>query len=298
LQVITLEVFRTRDLLKRFGINLDKLRAFLVAIESAYPNNPYHNGSHAADVVQSTHVLLKNMKSDVADLEALAAIFAAACHDVGHPGVTNNYRVAKRDDGAILYNDVSVNESMHCATTYQKLQNDACNWLDCLSIEQEKVVRKSFIDMVMATDMAIHFKHLKTLEKAIEEHGSDFTKWKDVSCSLALEMTVHAADISNVSKPTDIGCQWAGRVLEEFFAQGDLEREAGLQISPMMDRFTVIKAKSQCAFVDYIVRPTFVAINGICDVRPALNNMTAYHKHWSAILEKEQADDAGAAAAK
>ena len=35
------------------------------------------------------------------------------------------------------------------------------------------------------------------------------------------------------------------RIMEEFFQQGDKEREAGLDISPMCDRFNATVAKSQ-----------------------------------------------------
>ena len=39
--------------------------------------------------------------------------------------------------------------------------------------------------------------------------------------------------------------QWCARIMEEFFQQGDREREAGLDISPMCDRFNATIEKSQ-----------------------------------------------------
>jgi hypothetical protein len=39
--------------------------------------------------------------------------------------------------------------------------------------------------------------------------------------------------------------QWCGRIMEEFFQQGDKEREGGLDISPMCDRFNATIEKSQ-----------------------------------------------------
>jgi len=39
---------------------------------------------------------------------------------------------------------------------------------------------------------------------------------------------LHLADVSNSSKPFDICRAWAWRVLDEFFAQGDAEKELGL----------------------------------------------------------------------
>lgn len=52
-------------------------------------------------------------------------------------------------------------------------------------------------------------------------------------------------------------CRWSVRVLEEFFAQGDRERAAGLPVSPMMDRTSTSHALSQINFIEFIVAPLF-----------------------------------------
>ena len=105
---------------------------------------------------------------------------------------------------------------------------------------------------------------------------------------------VHCADLSNPTKPLELYKTWCGRIMEEFFQQGDRsdffslfflggevggkvenqmfrEREAGLDISPMCDRFNATIEKSQVSchlhhircnlavfqvgFIDYIVHP-------------------------------------------
>ena len=40
-------------------------------------------------------------------LEIMSALFAAAIHDVDHPGVTNQYLVSTSSELAIIYNDES-----------------------------------------------------------------------------------------------------------------------------------------------------------------------------------------------
>jgi len=60
-----------------------------------------------------------------------------------------------------------------------------------------------------------------------------------------LQNLVHCADLSNPTKPLDIYRQWTERIMQEFFHQGDLEREQGMDISPMCDRHTASIEKSQ-----------------------------------------------------
>lgn len=107
----------------------------MMTLEDHYHSDvAYHNSLHAADVAQSTHILLSTPALDVrtgfilfeasrsytkcwtglgsfkwdglfialfnfspqavfTDLEILAAIFAAAIHDVDHPGVSNQFLI-------------------------------------------------------------------------------------------------------------------------------------------------------------------------------------------------------------
>jgi len=60
-----------------------------------------------------------------------------------------------------------------------------------------------------------------------------------------LQNLVHCADLSNPTKPLNIYRQWTERVMQEFFRQGDLERDQGMDISPMCDRHTASIEKSQ-----------------------------------------------------
>ena len=56
---------------------------------------------------------------------------------------------------------------------------------------------------------------------------------------------IHCADLSNPTKPLNLYRQWTDRIMQEFFEQGDIERELGLDISPMCDRHTATVEKSQ-----------------------------------------------------
>ena len=60
-----------------------------------------------------------------------------------------------------------------------------------------------------------------------------------------LQNMVHCADLSNPTKPLELYRHWVDLIMEEFFRQGDLERESNMDISPMCDRENATIEKSQ-----------------------------------------------------
>jgi hypothetical protein len=63
--------------------------------------------------------------------------------------------------------------------------------------------------------------------------------------SQVLQNLVHCADLSNPTKPLVLYRRWVDLLMEEFFQQGDREREQNLDISPMCDRHSATIEKSQ-----------------------------------------------------
>ena len=61
---------------------------------------------------------------------------------------------------------------------------------------------------------------------------------------------IHAADLSNPTKPLNLYRVWVNLISNEFFQQGDQERQNGLDISPMCDRFNATLEKSQVCTPD------------------------------------------------
>ncbi|KAH0625727.1 hypothetical protein JD844_033933 [Phrynosoma platyrhinos] len=212
LTVIMYSIFQERDLLKSFQIPVDIFITFMMTLEDHYHSDvAYHNNIHAADVAQSTHAVFT-------DLEILAAIFAAAIHDVDHPGVSNQFLINTNSELALMYNDASVLENHHLAVGFKLLQEENCDIFQNLSKKQRQMLRKMAIDMV-------------------------------------LQNIVHCADLSNPTKPLELYRQWTDRIMVEFFHQGDCEREKGMEISPMCDKHNASVEKSQVGFIDYVAHP-------------------------------------------
>ncbi|XP_023328661.1 cAMP-specific 3',5'-cyclic phosphodiesterase 4C isoform X2 [Eurytemora carolleeae] len=262
LTAVTYTIFRDRDLLKIFKIPCEKLVSLLLTLEDHYLKDiPYHNSVHAADVTLSMNTLLSSpaLESVFTPLEIMTAIFSAAIHDVDHPGLTNQYLINTSSELALMYNDESVLENHHLAVAFKLLQNPDCDIFINLNKKQKQTLRKMVIDMVLATDMSKHMSLLADLKTMVETKkvaGSGVLLLDNYTDRIqVLQNMVHCADLSNPTKPLDLYRQWCDRIMEEFFQQGDKEREAGLDISPMCDRFNATIEKSQVGFIDYIVHP-------------------------------------------
>ncbi|XP_025719059.1 3',5'-cyclic-AMP phosphodiesterase 4A isoform X1 [Callorhinus ursinus] len=262
LSCIMYTIFQERDLLKKFRIPVDTMVTYMLTLEDHYhPDVAYHNSLHAADVLQSTHVLLATPALDAVftDLEILAALFAAAIHDVDHPGVSNQFLINTNSELALMYNDESVLENHHLAVGFKLLQEDNCDIFQNLSKRQRQSLRKMVIDMVLATDMSKHMTLLADLKTMVETKkvtSSGVLLLDNYSDRIqVLRNMVHCADLSNPTKPLGLYRQWTDRIMAEFFQQGDRERERGMEISPMCDKHTASVEKSQVGFIDYIVHP-------------------------------------------
>ncbi len=51
-----------------------------------------------------------------------------------------------------------------------------------------------------------------------------------------LQTLLHCADLSNPTKTESLAVEWTHRIVEEFFIQGDKERERGMTIHSGGDR--------------------------------------------------------------
>ena len=97
-------------------------------------------------------------------------------------------------------------------------------------------MRKMMIELVLATDAALHFTELGKFKSRIG--ADDFTPDSEDDKMAVLKMAVHLADISNPVKSFNIALLWTGLLYDEFFKQGDQEEEAGRNKSYLMDRYT------------------------------------------------------------
>jgi hypothetical protein len=80
-------------------------------------------------------------------------------------------------------------------------------------------VRKLVLDMVLSTDMDVHFKLLKRFEDEVAS-APDVATWASLEQrSLLFQMLVHLADLANPSRPWHLALRWAEWVVTELLQQ-------------------------------------------------------------------------------
>lgn len=255
------------------------MKNWLTLVESKYRNeNPYHNSTHAADVMQATAYFLSKPRLEAIfdPLDEAIALIAAICHDIDHPGKSSAFLCNSGSELALLYNDISVLESHHAALTFKlTLSNPDANIFKNLDKETFKEVRHSMIDMILATEMTKHFEHLtkfvnvftkrpsiddvdsassKSSSSLVEsQRGSrDSPRLRSSSLSspqnvvLIKRMLIKCADVSNPTRPLSLCVTWGNRIADEYCTQTDEEKALGLPVvMPVFDRSSCSIPKSQ-----------------------------------------------------
>jgi len=289
-----------------FEVPADKMSYFIAEIASRYLDNHYHNFKHGVDVCHIVYRLMtmSMLHLVLSPLEVFAMLVAALGHDVGHLGVNNNYLVKAKHTLAMVYNDKSPLENMHCSTVYEIVSKPQNNIFSNLTDAQWREARKIIVDVILGTDMSHHFEQISKTQLFLDVHYEDTRAFcsgeKDtIDCFedesnrlFIMELILHCSDISNPFKPFDIGEAWAELVKEEFAQQGDREKREGLEVSPMMDRDLIVLCNMQMGFIEFVVAPL---LNAFVQIFPPLHqivtNLDVNYRLWGERRKKNIDDD-------
>ena len=306
---LALEILGRLPIVDNGSIPQSILSDFIKEIVSHYDRNRaiYHNDLHAGDVLQTVYTIFVKgnlgIKMKLSELDIFSILVAALCHDFKHPGTNNAYNINARTKYAMRYNDLHVLENYHISQAFKVLSNKKYNIFQNLSPEEYRISRRRMIDAVISTDMAKHTKVVTAAKTKSELYdiikGKNFTKiFEDIPeddsknnkhlielynrQQCLLNMIVHTSDISNPAKPDKISQQWAQKVYDEFFVQGDLEKENKLPISNFCDRNTTNINKAMIGFISFVVGPT---INCLVNLIPEVSD---YKDYCESNLRKHQ----------
>ena len=200
-------------------------------------------------------------------LDLLGIIVSAMGHDLGHPGLNNNYLINSSSDLAITYNDASCLENFHTSYLFKILRKEENNILEKLSIQNYKTIRKRMISQILATDMANHGETISTIKSKIKScqeegqnrfnllSGNESTKFGEQQS--LLNYLIHMADLGHNCKKYEISRIWVKILCEEFWLQGDKEKANGMPISFMCDRDKTDVPGSQVGFLRGFILSSF-----------------------------------------
>ncbi|ORX59446.1 HD-domain/PDEase-like protein [Hesseltinella vesiculosa] len=281
---------------------------FLVDVDRAYQQTPYHSFYHAADIVVMLYYVLVELDGmhylQTKDLPCL--LVAALCHDVGHPGYNNLYQVKAKTDLAKRYSDSSVLENYSLEIAIDLVEKHKL--FEALVDDWKTQLEQ----LILSTDMKYH-DDLQDLAlqmvKALSDRTSVDNDWPPkahlptptrtsfsppVTTTLTstqrhdfCRIILHAADISNTVRPWPIAKQWSDLIVQEFFRQGDAERRAGLAISPGMDRHQSNQVSISLSFGDAVIQPYFDALHALLPKAAVFTQTLASNRHHWLQLEKD-----------
>ncbi|CAB0002091.1 unnamed protein product [Nesidiocoris tenuis] len=293
--VITVEKFSNCRFLLFFDackiLNTDwsTLHMWLDLMEANYNRNvPYHNSTHAADVLQ---VFFD-------ELTEMCCLIAAVCHDIDHPGKNNHFLNNSGALLSLLYNDASVLEQHHASLTFRlTLADESVNIFKGLPASSYSSARSMIVDLIMSTDMMRHIEHYSKFatiyKKSPEEtsqKGAKLVEPTDMTSDdiiVLRRMVIKCADVANPTRPLKLCKQWTSRICEEYFQQADEEKAKNYPlVMEAFDRQSCSIPATQLAFITIFVNDMMREWDNFLGVPELIHHLNKNHSYWKELHDK------------
>jgi len=197
---------------------------------------------------------------------------------------------------------VSVLENMHASEAFKVILKEGM--FEKLTSEQFRTVRRRIIECILATDMANYVRNLNEMRVKFESFdivdGNNVNKLilpekadnailkNNENVQMILSGCVRTADISNPAKMNSIFIKWTEIIYQEFFTQGNKEKELGNNPSFLCDRETTNIYKSQIGFLKFVVIKQFETMyNVMPEIKIYLDNIKMNLKYSEDHVELE-----------
>ncbi|XP_060874567.1 uncharacterized protein LOC132948206 isoform X5 [Metopolophium dirhodum] len=292
LPVLCVHLFHWYGLMEHFKLDVVQVWKLFSLIEEGYHStNPYHNAIHATDVTQAMHCFLQEdkIKNFLTPLEIMASLIAAVAHDLDHPGVNQPFLIATSNHLATLYENTSVLENHHWRSAIGcLLESHVAEKLSPIRQDLESQISS----LILATDITRQPEFLKKFNNYLENDELDM---KDPELRhFILQIALKCADISNPCRPWDVSRKWSLKVCDEFFRQGDYERQLGLPVTDICDRYNNTVPKIQTVFFKFMVLPLFNLWHKFLDTKLShsmMENLRKNQQQWEELRERESCDE-------
>lgn len=287
---IALNIFRQYDLINMFNLDIMKVFQVFSLIEDGYHStNPYHNAVHAADVTQAMHCYLqeKELQGSIPPFEIMTSLLAAMTHDLDHPGVNQTFLIATANHLAALYKNTSVLENHHWRSSIAVLQESGV--FSHFEKELWEQVEWQLRSLILATDITRQQEFLSRFKKYLDDRNFNFANNFEER-HFMLQIALKCADICNPCRNWPVSKLWSERVCDEFFRQGDYERQLQIPVTPLCDRNATTVAKIQAGFMQFVVTPLFQEWQRFLPTplsSKMLKNVKLNLEQWQIIIAEE-----------
>lgn len=121
----------------------------------------------------------------------------------------------------------------------------------------------------------------------MQEFRHDDVEKVFVEQQFVMECCLHACDVGQQTRSFKVVKEWTYLLFEEFFAQGDTEKELNLPISMLCNRDTTKVAASQPGFISFVALPMLKAVSAFLpELRTeAIPNLKQNKETWAKYQE-------------
>lgn len=267
---------------------------FLRHVQQRYDcNMPFHNATHAADVMHTLFMLLMNtcLGDKVSQHNQVGAILAAVMHDIEHVGLTNDFLIKTNHPIAQKYLTEAPMESKHTDLALQAVLDPRFNILSKMSSIQQEQILEVICKSISATAL------IYQPELLAEVDGTTADEWKMLEDVVlpqrlqvrALRIAMHVSDISQTMKPFANHQTWVYRLNDELYNQGELDMREQWGVSPsycFRDQCTYEGfLSSQLSFLRNMALPAVMMLNNIpwMDVNELVNGIEKNILQWEQL---------------
>ncbi|XP_044133399.1 rod cGMP-specific 3',5'-cyclic phosphodiesterase subunit alpha isoform X2 [Bufo gargarizans] len=296
-----IQMYYELEVVDKFHIPQEVLVRFIFSVSKGYRKITYHNWRHGFNVGQTMFTLLMtgNLKRYYTDLEAMAMVTAAFCHDIDHRGTNNLYQMKSGHPLAKLHGS-SILERHHLEFSKTLLKDETINIYQNLNRRQYDHAIHMMDIAIIATDLALYFKKRAMFQKIVdqsktyesEQVWTEYMMLEQTRKEIVMAMMMTACDLSAIAKPWEIQSKVALLVAAEFWEQGDLERTVLQQNPiPMMDRNKADELpKLQCGFIDFVCTFVYKEFSRFHpEIQPMYDRILNNKKEWKALADEYDA---------
>ncbi|XP_053210158.1 uncharacterized protein LOC128393950 [Panonychus citri] len=289
LSALLFHLFNKYNFIQEFKLEIINVWKCLRLFENGYHDtNPYHNSIHAADVTQAMHCFIEEEKIGqyLTPMEKMCSLLAAVTHDLDHPGVNQHFLIATKSHLASLYNvKSSVLESHHWRFAISCLKESGI--FSHFNSDQWSTVQFLLRSLILATDVTQQTNYLKRFRESLE--SATISMATPTDRLFVMQIALKCADLGNPCRPWVLSKKWTAQICDEFYRQGDYEKQLNMQVTPIFDRRTASVARIQIDFYRNIVSPLFQLWDQfLCSKlsRRMMFNLKFNDSQWTNSLEK------------